>query len=50
VKSWRGGAAPEDDVTVVVIKRGPKGSGEHRLRVLAAPGTTPPSGGAPPRG
>jgi serine phosphatase RsbU (regulator of sigma subunit) len=50
VKSWRGGAAPEDDVTVVVIKRGPKGSGEHRVRVLAAPGTTPPSGGALPRG
>lgn len=50
VKSWRGGAAPEDDVTVVVIKRGPKGSGEHRVRTSGAPGTTPPSGGAPPKG
>ncbi len=50
VKSWRGGAAPEDDVTVVVIKRGPKGSGQHRVRTSGAPGTTPPSGAAPPRG
>ena len=50
VKSWRGGAAPEDDVTVVAIKRGPKGSGEHRLRSSGDPGTTPPSGGGPPRG
>lgn len=51
VKSWRGGAAPEDDVTVVAIKRGPKGSGEQRrFNSSGAPGTTPPSGGAPPRG
>ncbi len=53
VKSWRGGAAPEDDVTVVVIKRGPKGSGDARVRPPATPatgpGTTPPSGAAPPR-
>ncbi|MGA7992618.1 MAG: PP2C family protein-serine/threonine phosphatase [Thermoanaerobaculia bacterium] len=51
VKSWRGGAAPEDDVTVVAIKRGPKGSGEaRRVRPSGAPGTTPPSGGDPPPG
>jgi serine phosphatase RsbU (regulator of sigma subunit) len=49
VKSWRGGAAPEDDVTVVAIKRGPKGSGEHRVRASGSPETTPPSGGAPRR-
>lgn len=37
VKSWRGGAAPEDDVTVVAIKRASKGSGEHaRVRSSAA--------------
>lgn len=50
VKSWRGGAAPEDDVTVVAIKRGPKGWGDQRLRAADGPGTTPPSGGAPPKG
>lgn len=50
VKSWRGGAAPEDDVTVVVIKRDPKGPGANRVRASGAPGTTPPSGGAPPKG
>ena len=50
VKSWRGGAVPEDDVTVVAIKRGPKGWGDqHRLRPEGAPRTTPPSGGAPPK-
>jgi sigma-B regulation protein RsbU (phosphoserine phosphatase) len=50
VKSWRGGAAPEDDVTVVAIKRGPKGSGEHAVRAANDPGTTPPSGAGPRRG
>jgi sigma-B regulation protein RsbU (phosphoserine phosphatase) len=50
VKSWRGGAAPEDDVTVVVIKRGLQRSGEHAVRSLPVPGTTPPSGAAPPEG
>ena len=49
VRSWRGGAAPEDDVTVVAIKRGPKGSGEHRIRDASDPGTRPPSFAGPRR-
>ena len=46
VKSWRGGAAPEDDVTIVAIKRAPRRTGAPpRVRPGAPPdGTTPRSG------
>ncbi len=50
VKSWRGGAAPEDDVTVVAIKRAHRKPGEPPRVSPGGSGTTPPSGGAPPRG
>jgi sigma-B regulation protein RsbU (phosphoserine phosphatase) len=42
VKSWRHGAAPEDDMTVVAIKRVPPRSGEHPRVRPPGSGTTPP--------
>jgi hypothetical protein len=54
VRAWSGGPSPEDDQTVVVIRRQPargagrSASGEFRAFGSAASGTTPRSPGGPP--